>query len=173
MDVKLKIVNDFVINNQIAEAKSIHDDFGRAYFDRNNGLLTKSITDSYRIADLEDEISEQLLRKKWFDHLSKAIGKQKGKIIFVNATQSPELGRLCIFIEERNLQKDIVKIIYKAIRFMDTKEVIPAVVTMEAIYKFHVISSFLFLIPIIRLNGGAEIDMKRYNKNYIKRNIFL
>lgn len=45
MDVKLNIVNDFVINDQIAEAKSIHDDFGRAYFDRNNGLLTKSIAD--------------------------------------------------------------------------------------------------------------------------------
>jgi len=45
--VKLNSANDFVINNHIAEVKSIHDDFGRVYFDRKNGLLTKSITDLY------------------------------------------------------------------------------------------------------------------------------
>ncbi|HET7285108.1 MAG TPA: hypothetical protein VFI70_10520, partial [Nitrososphaeraceae archaeon] len=92
LDVGLNKLNDFVINGQIAEVKSIHDNYNRTYFDENKGLLTKSITDSYRIDDLLDQISTKLLQKKWFDHLSTAIGKQKGKIVFVNATQSPDLG---------------------------------------------------------------------------------
>jgi hypothetical protein len=71
------------------------------------------------------------------------------------------------------LQQDIKKIVYKAKEFMDKSDVIPAVIAMEAMHNRHVISSLLFLVPITRLNGSAEIDEKRYNRNYIKENIFL
>jgi hypothetical protein len=171
VDVTLNSANDFVINNQIAEVKSIHGDFSRAHFDQKNGLLIKSIPNSYSINDLDYDISRQLIRKKWFEHLSKAIGKQKGKIVFLNATQSPELGRLCIFIEERNLQKDIIKIIHNAIEFIDNKEVIPAVVTMEAIYNPYVtpmlLHHFYFLYLSYTRMGMQKIHINRYNKNYI------
>ncbi len=172
LDVTFNKANDFLINGQVAEVKAIHDDYNRTDFEQNNSLLTKSLPNSYRINDLKDEISEQLDRKKWCDHLSKAVC-QKGKIVFVNATQSPALGRLAVFIEEHGLQQDIKKIVYKAKEFMDKSDVIPAVIAMEAMHNRHVISSLLFLVPITRLNGSAEIDEKRYNRNYIKENIFL
>lgn len=172
LDVTFNKANDFLINGQVAEVKTIHDDYNRTNFEQNNSLLTKSIPNSYRINDLKDELSEQLDRKKWCDHLSKAVC-QTGKIVFVNATQSPALGRVAVFIEEHGLQQDIKKIVYKAKEFMDKSDVIPAVIAMEAIHNRHVISSLLFLVPITRLNGSAEIDEKRYNRNYIKENIFL
>jgi hypothetical protein len=149
------------------------DNYNRTYFDENNGVLTKSISGSYRIDDLLDEISTKLLQKKWFDHLSTAIGKQKGKIVFVNATQSPDLGRVSVFMEENNLQGDIKKIIDKSMELIDKNDVTPVIITIEAIHNLHVISSLLVLLPINRLNGNAEIDMKRYNKNFLKENIFL
>lgn len=161
IDVMLNKVNDFVINGQVAEVKSIHDDYNRTHFDRNNGLLTKSLTDSYRIDDLLDEISNQLIRKKWYDHLSKAIGKQKGKVVFVNATQSPHLGRVSVFIEEHSLQRDIKKTIDKAMEFIDKNDVIPVVVTMEALRNLHVVSSLLFLLPITRINENPEIEYEK------------
>jgi hypothetical protein len=173
MDVKLNEVNDFLIDNQIAEVKSIHDDYNRAHFDLNDDLLTKSITNSYRIEDLQDEISTQLLQPKWHDHLSKAISKQKGKIVFVNATQSPNLGRISVFIEEHNLKRDIKKILNSAMEFMDKQDVLPVLVTMEAIHNLHVVSFMLFLLPIRRLNGCSQIDVNRYNKNFLRQNIFL
>ena len=172
LDVTFNKANDFLINGQVAEVKAIHDDYNRTDFEQNNSLLTKSLPNSYRINDLKDEISEQLDREKWRDHLSKAVC-QKGKIVFVNATQSPALGRLAVFIEEHGLQQDIKKIVYKAKEFMDKSDVIPAVIAMEAMHNRHVISSLLFLVPITRLNGSAEIDEKRYNRNYINENIFL
>jgi len=57
--------------------------------------------------------------------------------------------------------------------FIDKNDGIPVVVTMEAIHNLHAVSSLLFLLPITRLNGTPEIDMKRYNKNFFKENIFL
>jgi|GEM_PF-2051128 hypothetical protein len=173
MDVTLNTENDLVINDQIAEVKSIHDVYNRTHFDQNDGLSTRSVTDSFKIDDLADEISTQLLRKKWYDHLSKAIGKQKGKIVFVNATQSPDLGRGTVFIDEHNLERDIKKIIHKAMKYIDKNDVIPVIVTMEAIHKLHVVSSLLFLLPITCLNVNPEIGMRRYNKNFLKQNIFL
>lgn len=104
---------------------------------------------------------------------TKAIGKQKGKIVFVNATQSPDLGRGTVFIDEHNLERDIKKIIHKAMKYIDKNDVIPVIVTMEAIHKLHVVSSLLFLLPITCLNVNPEIDMRRYNKNFLKQNIFL
>jgi hypothetical protein len=47
--------------------------------------------------------------------------------------------------------------------FKDKNDVVPVIVTMEAIHKIHVVSSILFLLPITRLKGNTEIDMKRYN----------
>jgi hypothetical protein len=58
-------------------------------------------------------------------------------------------------------------------QFIDESDVIPVVVTMEAIYKIHIVSSVLFLLPVIRLNQKTEIDLKRYNKDFLKENIFL
>jgi hypothetical protein len=172
LDVTLNEVNDFVINGREAEVKAIHDDYNRTDFDENNRLLTKSLPNSYRIDDLYDEISDQLVRKKWCDHLSKAVC-QKGKIVFVNATQSPALGRIAVFIEEHGFQRDIKKIIYKAMEFMDKNDLIPVIIAMEAIHIPYVLSSLLFLVPITLSNGSAEVDKKRYNRNYIKENIFL
>jgi hypothetical protein len=86
-------------------------------------------------------------------------GGQNGKIVFVNATQSPNLGRITVFIEEHNLKRDIKKILKSAMEFMDKQDVLPVVVTMEAIHNLHVVSSMLFLLPIRRLNGCSQIDM--------------
>ncbi|HET7283696.1 MAG TPA: hypothetical protein VFI70_03355, partial [Nitrososphaeraceae archaeon] len=71
------------------------------------------------------------------------------------------------------LQGDIKKIINKSMEFIDKNDVAPVIITIEAIHNLHVISSLLVLLPINRLNGNAEIDMKRYNKNFHKENIFL
>ena len=65
-----------------------------------------------------------------------------------------------------------LKIKNNAIEFIDKEDVVPAVVIMAAICKRHVTSSFLLLIPVLRQNERAEIDTKRYAKNYIKQNIF-
>lgn len=173
IDVTLNKINDFVVNNQIAEVKSIHDDYNRSEFDQTNGLLTKSIPNSYRIADLFDEICTKLLQKKWYDHLSKAIAKQKGKMVFVNATQSHGLGRVSVFIEEHKLQSGIKEMIQKAMDFINKKDVIPVIITMEAIHNLHIVSSVLFLLPIKTSGVNAEIDMKRFNKSYLMENLFL
>jgi hypothetical protein len=173
MNVIFNEKNDFVVTDHVAEVKSIHDDYNRVQFEQNNGLLTKSIHYSYKVDDLLDEISTKLLQNKWCNHLAKAIGKQEAKIVFINATQSPDLGRVSVFIEQHMLNRDFKEIINNAMEFIDKNDVIPVVVTMEAMHNLHVLSSLFFLLPITRLNGGAEIDMKRYNKNFLKENIFL
>jgi len=68
LDVTFNKANDFLINGQVAEVKAIHDDYNRTDFEQNNSLLTKLLPNSYLIEDLNDEISEQLDRKKWHQH---------------------------------------------------------------------------------------------------------
>jgi outer membrane lipopolysaccharide assembly protein LptE/RlpB len=87
MDTNFNEVNDFVIDGREAEVKAIHDDYNRTNFDQNNRLLTKSLPNSYRIDDLYDEISEQLIRKKWCDHLSKAVCQKGKKMQEMHTTQ--------------------------------------------------------------------------------------
>jgi len=78
-----------------------------------------------------------------------------------------------VFIEEQGIQRDIKKVVCKALDFMDKSDVIPVIIAIEAMHTRHVLSSLLFLAPITCLSGSADIDKKRYNRNYIKDNIFL
>jgi len=98
LDVTFNKANDFLINGQVAEVKAIHDDYNRTDFEQNNSLLTKLLPNSYLIEDLNDEISEQLDRKKWHQHLSKAVFKQQDQALAQQYIQT---------IKHRNLVIDL------------------------------------------------------------------
>ncbi len=76
-DVSMNKKNDFVIDNNVAEVKSIHDKFDIKYLDADlNSILGMSLPDTFGIGDIKHTICTQVMRDKWIYHLSKAIRKQ-------------------------------------------------------------------------------------------------
>jgi hypothetical protein len=173
-DVSFNKSNDFVIDNNIAEVKSIHDKFDMKILDKDSSsMLRKSLPDSFCYEDMLDTISQQITRKKWIYHLKTAIKKQEAKIILFNGTQSQQLQAVSIFIEEKELRKSFEYTLAKCIPFINNDECIPVLVILENIHQYHTMSFFCFLVPVIDKNSNPELDLSNYNTSYLKDKIFL
>jgi hypothetical protein len=82
------VVNDFVVDDNAVEVKTIHDKLTTIQLNLSENYLQKSLPDSFNLDDLKNEICSQIKRKKWTDHLENAINRQKGKLLFFNVTHS-------------------------------------------------------------------------------------
>jgi hypothetical protein len=171
-NVSLNKRNDFVIDNNIAEVKSIHDKFDKKILDKDSNLILKlSLHDHFSYDDVKDIIYNQITRKKWIYHLNKAIKKQKGKIILFNVTESQKLQRISIFLEDKGLRKSFDYMLNRSL--VDNCDSIPVLVTLESIHQYHIMSFFCFLAPVKYENSNPELDLSRYTTKYLKDNIFL
>ena len=75
--------DDFVIDNGLAEVKSIHDKFVKEALDKDSHyILKKSLPDNFGYDDVKEIICDQITREKWKYHLNHAIKKKKPKISF-------------------------------------------------------------------------------------------
>ena len=166
--------NDFVINSNIAEVKSIHDKFDTNLLDQDSGrILRMSISNGFGMKELRDIFSEQLLRVKWLCHLKKAIKKQGAKIILFNATQSQGLRPVVIFIEENNLRKTFNHMLERAFSFTSHVDDIPVLVLLESISIQHIITPIVLLAPVVGMNENRELHYSRFSPEYVRNNIFL
>jgi hypothetical protein len=173
-NVSLNKSNDFVVDNNIAEVKSIHDKFDVNKSDPNSSpFLQMSLPDPFTIADLKDMISGQVRRGKWISHLKKAIQKQKGKIIFFNATHSQGLYYVSNFLEEKQLRKGYDAMLNASLSFVNNNDSMPVLVMLENIHEHHKTTFFCFLVPIKNKDSNQELDLSRYSHDYVKNNIFL
>lgn len=91
LSISIKGNYDFVINDNInVEVKIIHDkltDQEINEINQSTNTIQKTLPIEYTVDNIKREISYQLIRKKWTDHLNKAINDQNGKIIFISVTQ--------------------------------------------------------------------------------------
>jgi hypothetical protein len=173
-NVTLNKDKDFIVDNYIAEVKSIHDRFDIKRLDANAGQwLQMSIPDLFTADDLKNLICDQVRREKWICHLKKAIKNQKAKIIFFNATHSQELHRLGIFLEEKQLRKSFDTTLRTALSFVNNADSVPVLVMVENIHEHHITSFFCFLVPVMNKNTNPELDLSRYTEEYVKNNIIL
>jgi hypothetical protein len=172
--VSLNKKNDFVIDSNIAEVKSIHDKFDIKLLDQDpKSLLKMSIPDNFDMNNLKDILGNQIRRSKWLSHMKRAIRKQDARVIFVNATQSEGLRPVSIFMEERNLRKSFNQILETAMSFVSNRDTIPVLVSIETMYRRHLMTSFTFLAPIIYKANSRELDLPRFSEEYVINNIFL
>jgi hypothetical protein len=172
-NVSFNKTNDFIIDKNIAEVKSIHDKFDKKILDKDSSILKMSLRDNFGYEDLLDIIYHQITRKKWVDHLERAIKKQKAKIILFNVTQSQQLQPVSIFLEEKQLRRSFEYTLAKCIPFINNDECIPVLVILENIHQYHIMSFFCFLVPVKDKNNNPELDLCNYNPSYLKNKIFL
>jgi hypothetical protein len=173
-NVTLDKDKDFIVDNYVAEVKSIHDRLDIRRLDANAGQwLQMSLPDLFTVDDLKNLICDQVRREKWICHLKKAIKKQKAKIIFFNATHSQELHRLGIFLEEKQLRKSFDTTLRATLSFVNNVDSVPVLVMVENIHEHHFTSFFCFLVPVISKNTNPELNLSRYTSEYIKNNIIL
>jgi len=165
--------NDFVIDNNIAEVKSIHDKFDKKILDKDSSSILKMSLPDLGYEDMLDIIYQQITRKKWICHLKRAIKKQKAKIILFNGTQSQRLQAVSIFIEEKQLRNSFERTLAKCIPFINNDECIPVLIILENIHQYHTMSFFCFLAPVLDKNNNPELDLCNYNTSYLKNKIFL
>lgn len=148
-NVSLNKSNDFVIDNCIAEVKSIHDKFDKKILDEDlDSILKMLLPDNFGYEDLLDIICQQITREKWVCHLKRAIKKQKAKIILFNVTQSQQLHRVSIFLEEKKMRKSFEHTLARCISFINNNECIPVLVILENIHQYHTMSFFCFLAAV-------------------------
>jgi hypothetical protein len=172
--VSLNKKNDFVIDSNIAEVKSIHDKFDINLLDRDpNSLLKMSIPDNFDMNNLKDILGNQIRRVKWLCHMERAIRKQDARVILVNATQSQGLRPVSIFMEERILRKSFNRMLETAMSFVRNRDAIPVLVSIETTYRRHIVTSFAFLAPIMYKDNSRELDLPRFSEEYVRNNIFL
>lgn len=172
-DITLNKSNDFIIKNNVAEVKSIHDKFDKEILDQDRRpLLTTSLPDNFAYSEVINLICDQIMREKWKCHLISALRKRP-KIILFNVAQMQELRHATMFMEQQELKKSFNNILVRPLSLINNQDFIPVLVALENIYQYHVISFFHFLAPVIYSNGNPELDLSRYSMDYFRDNIGL
>lgn len=172
--VVLNKADDFVIMNNIAEVKSIHDRIDRESMDKRlDSLLVKSLADSFNINDLKQLIGHQITRNKWIRLLKKAIEEQGANIVLVNATQSQEMHAVSIFLEQEHLRKSFSDILKKCLSFANEASLIPVLVLLENINERHIVTPFGFKVPITQGKGSRQLDEPKLSLDFAINNILL
>lgn len=172
--VTLNKTDDFVITNNIAEVKSIHDRIDRESMDkRSDSLLVKSLADSFNMNNLKQLIGHQITRNKWIRHLKKAIEEQEAEIVLINATQSQEMHAVSIFLEQEHLRKSFSDILKKCLSFVNEGSLIPVLVLLETIHERHIVTPFGFKVPIIQGQGSRQLDESKLSLDFATNNILL
>ena len=173
-NISMNKKSDFLIDNIVAEVKSIHDEFDSKNLDADlNPILGMSLPNSCGIKDLKDIICTQVMRDKWKSHLGKAIRKQRAKIIFFNATHSQPLQRVSIYVEEKKLRKSFDEMLGPSLASMNNVDSIPVLVMLEMMHQYHITTFFSFLVPVRNKNTNPELDLSRYTVDYIVNSILI
>ena len=173
-NISLNKTNDFVVDNKVAEVKSIHDIFDTNLLDKNaRPFLQMSLTTNFSLHDLKQTIAEQVSRNKWKYHISKAIKKQNGNIILVNATQSQGLQPVSIFLEEKKLRQTFNHILDESLAHIKSNDSNPVLVILETMGINHIVTPFWFPVPITNKFTNPELDLNRYNVVYITNNLHI
>lgn len=156
--------HDFVVEGIPVEVKTIHD----RIIVQNDGHgdyypLVKN--EKFGVITTKEEIVEQVTRKKWSDHIGKAI-KQGGLMLFVNATSSAimqDVNALNLINENGQSLEDILFLSFESI----TKNKItqfPVIVSISAMSYNYQQTNFLVKVPVKEISGKLNLGKVSSNK---------
>jgi len=160
---------DFIVNQIDAEVKSFHDKPTLEDMKLHNNMYYKELPNDFTLHNLKTEMTVQIKRNKFVEHLQKAI--TQGKIIFFNITEAYYCHIISMFLEQNNLRRNFSEILKTALSLTNRKDTVPVVILLENTGEIHLISFIIFNAPIKKTGQYPEIDQSRFTDQYIYENI--
>jgi hypothetical protein len=162
---------DFIVNQIDAEVKSFHDKPTVQNMKLYNNMYYRELPDGFTLHNLKIEMTNQIKRNKFEEHLKKAI--RQGKIIFFNITEAYYCHFVSMFLEQNNLRKNFDEILKIALSLTNRKDTVPVIIVLENTGEIHFISFIIFNAPIKNNGQFSEVDQSKFTNQYIYENIII
>ena len=162
---------DFIINQIDAEVKSFHDKPTSEDMKLENNMFYKELPDNFTLHDLKIEMTKQINRNKFIEHLRKAI--KQGKIIFFNITEAYYCHFVSMFLEQNNLRKEFDEVLKTALSLTNRNDIVPVIIMLENTAKVHSTSFIIFNAPVKNNGKFSELDQSRFTDQYIYENMII
>ena len=162
---------DFIVNQIDAEVKSFHDKSTLEDMKLENNMFYRELPDGFTLHNLKCEMTKQIKRNKFVDHLKKAI--KQGKIIFFNITEAYYCHFVSMFLEQNILRKNFNDVLKTALSLTNRKDTVPVIIMLENIGEIHFTSFIIFNAPLKNNGQLSELDQSRFTDQYIYENIII